>query len=94
MTPYPVMRERMTSQTRWALSLVQCEGVTYGLPLAGWITPALHSWARSSGAEHLGVVVPAGTMVVSHEDEHDVLIECEFEGTRVVIPRDALEEVH
>ena len=84
----------MTSQTRWALSLVHCEGVTYALPLAGLLTPEIHYWARSSGAEHLGVVVPAGTLVVSDEGVDHELIECEVEGTRVVIPRDALEQVH
>jgi hypothetical protein len=83
----------MTGQTRWALSLVHCGDATYGLPLAGGtLSPALHHWARTQRARHLGVIVPAGTCVAGVEVGGNVLVECNLDGTRVLIPRDAIEQ--
>ena len=83
----------MGRQTRWAMSLVRCQGTTYGIPLNGNLTLPLGDWTLSN-AEHLRVVVPAGTSIEGYFVRGNVLVECNLSGRRVLVPRDALEELN
>jgi hypothetical protein len=84
-----------SSQTRCALSLVHCEGTTYAIPLADLgLAFALDDWADAHHAEYLDIVVPAGTPVLGADTDTNPLVECEVYGARVLIPREALEEVN
>jgi hypothetical protein len=76
------------------MSLVHCQGATYGIPLNNDLTIPLQGWASADDAEHLHIVVPAGTSIEGCFVRGNVLVECEVLGTRVLIPRDALEELH
>jgi hypothetical protein len=83
------------SQTRCDLSLVHCDGTTYGIPLVDLgLAFALDDWADAHHAEYLDIVVPAGTPVLGDEGSCDPLVECEVYGARVLIPREALEDVN
>jgi hypothetical protein len=85
----------VTRQTRCDLALVMCEGTTYALPRdSGSTTRIPCTRSDASQVLDLDVVVAAGTIVSGAELEDGDLIECDMYGSRVLVPRNVLEEMN